>query len=414
MYQYHSSWARLKNQGQYRTEDLGNTPLSEIFRQYDHVYLYLTHTHTPGQVLGLDLHQMEAALAPVTATVINWLSILGTTSLPTELPAKQRHIKAVTYTDARKAGCYLQRVYQHSHPESEYPLDDKRNLLIQSPSADDGYVTFYNNHLVTLGGYIHRSEHTAHGMLVPHAIDTLETSGVDTVGLMSFAAMGGVQQVHLEESSIQPDGNGNPLGKRFAIDFPESIGDKSVGVVLLGRLILDTSIVRKFNDRRVLVDLERVDLESLYQHVRTDLRLDSLPLSPVRGQQDTVLISQLRSDDAIRAIMALSQSMVVVFDAPRLTEDFFPLANSDVSGRAFSDHKPTEPVIGACGLYVDYWTQVDWGRYVLNFPEQWVRRYFHDTYAGNDRTVTTGHHTTVQPRYTPHFRRHRLETQSME
>jgi hypothetical protein len=106
--------------------------------------------------------------------------------------------------------------------------------------------------------------------------------------------------------------------------------------------------------------------------------------------------------------------MVVVFDAPRLTEDFVPLANSDVSGRVFSDHKPTEPVIGAYGLYVDYWTQSDWGRYVLNFPEQWVRRYFHDTYDGNDRSVTTGHHATVQPRHLPHFRRHRLETQSME
>jgi len=414
MYAYQSAWVREHNKGQYEQTNIQDTSLTEVFLKYDHIYVYLTNTYAPDTVLGLDLTTLRSELMLMSETLAEYLASLGNAALPTDTPPLERKVTSVTYQDARRGGCYLQRIYQHAHPDSEYPLDDKRNLLIQSPDDDDNYVLFHQDHLVTLGGYIHRTEHTAHGVLVPHAVETLEQSGVDTVGLMSFAQQGGVQQIHLGPDDIHPDGNGNPLGKRFAIDFEEPIGHKSVGVVMLGRLILDPRILRKFNDRRILVDVERLDLETLYQHARRDIPLGDLPIEPVRGQPDVVLIAQLRSDENIRAIMALPQSMVVVFDAERLVETFLPLSNSGVSGRAYSDQLPTEPVIGAQGLYVDYWVQNDWGRYVLNFPEQWVRRYFHDTYDGQDRTVTTGHHSTVHPRYTPHFRRHRLETHTLE
>lgn len=414
MYIFNSAWVRPRNKGYYKEVDISSIPFTELFLTYDHIYLHLSHTQLPGEVLGFDLSQMQPSLSHRTDTLLTWLTGLGSSALPTEQPAKTVTTASVKYTDAVYAQCKLTRVHRHSHPESEYPLDDKRNLLIKTPNEEDGYVDFYENHLITLGGFIHRSEHTAHGVLVPHAVETLETSNIDTVGLISFKDLGGISQRHLKEEDLMPDGNGNPLGKRFAIDFDEPIGDRQVGIVLLGRLIVDPKILYKFNDHRLIVDMERVDLEGIYQHVLSSIPLDSLPIQPVRGNTDVVLIDQLRSDETIRKIMSLPQSFAVVFNAERLIEDFKPLANTDVSGRVISHEYPTEPVIGAHGYYVDYWTREDWGVWVLNFPEQWVKRYFHDTYDEGDRFITTGHHSTVIPRYTPHFRLHRLETHTLE
>lgn len=414
MYTLDGAIGRLRNQGSYTDIDVSGQALSSLFLEYDHLYLYLTHSLVPGERFGMDLTSLQTGLGASTDTVDQWLASLGNSALPTDSPPKELKVSAVTYKDAVRAGCNLQRVYRESHPDSDYPLDDRRNLLIQSPDATSGYVQFHRNHLITLGGYLHRSSHTAHGVLVPHAVETLEHSNVDTVGLVSFEDLGGVTQIHLEPEDLAADGNGNPLGKRFAIDFDNSIADRQVGVVILGRLILDPTLIRKFNTHRLLVDIEHLDLETLYQHALHTIPLGDLPVEAVRGEGDVVLIDKLRSDDTIRAIMALPQSFVVVFEAERLVEDFYPLANCSVSGRAIAHEEPTEPVIGAHGLYLDYWLQEDWDQWVLNFPPQWVRRYFHDTINSNDRQFTTGHHGTVIPRRFPHPRRHRLETHTLE
>lgn len=414
MYTLLSAWVQDKNASTYRQILDGSLSLNHLFTDFDHVYLHLRHTHLPDDVLGLDLWALKPALSHSTQSVDDWLASLGNSSLPTEIPAKNPTVGYVRYKDARGAGCHLQRVYRHSHPESEYPLDDKRNLLIQSPDTEDNYVEFFENHLVTLGGYIHQSEHTAHGVLVPHAVEMLDKSNLDTVGLIDFSQIGGVVQRPLTGEDIKQDGNGNPLGRRFAIDFEDSVVDKTVALVIMGRLILDPNLIHPFNDNRILVDVENLDLESLYQQVQEDIDLSSLPISPIRGQSDIVLIDELRSDETIRAIMSLPTSMALVLDTPKLTETFLPVANGDVAGRAFSDQPVTEPLIGSQGLYVDYWIQNDWGKYVLNFPEQWTRRYFHDTIDRDERIATTGHHATVHPRHQPHFRRHRLEIHTLE
>lgn len=418
MYQYLDALVRPKHQGQYLKEPLLDVPLFRAFALYDHIYLYLTHpmmVDDDGELvtLGLDLTTLQNTLMADARTIGEWLAGLGNQSLPTDHPAKVLDRRFIRYTDARRAGCYLTRVYRNAHPDSEYPLDDRRNLLIQRPDDPDGYVSFYDNHLVTLNGFLHQTEHTAHGVLVPHAVETLEKSNVDTVGLISFEDIGGVVQHTIAPEDLKSDGNNNPLGRRFALDFVEDIGDKSMALVIMGRLITDPRVFRKFNRHRILVDVEQLDLETMYQYAHDKIDLSGLPIEPVRDQDDVVLIEQLRSDDCLRAIMSLPQSFVVFFNAQRVVETHNPVANTDVSGRVIAHQEPTEPLIGAYGYYVDYWTQHDWGEWVLNFPEQWVQRYFHDTIDRKDRIATTGHHGTVHPRRFPQFRLHRIETQHL-
>lgn len=417
MYQLHTALARLKGSGYYTPVDVSDVPLSTLYTLYDHIYLHLTHTvvvDTDNQPipLGLDLIDLAPTLKSNTQTVGQWLGGLSNQSLPTDNPRKTLVSHTVTYYDARSQGCYLTRIYGDSHPESEYPLEDRRNLLIQKPDTD--YVGFLAGRLVTLAGVLHYSKYTAHGVSVPEAVGTLDQSGVDTVGFLDFTALGGVSQHRLAPEAIRADGNGNPLGLRLKIDVPtEQIG-KRFGLVFMGRLIVDGQILRPFNDETLLFDLEQIDLAGLYQTLVRWVDLSALGLEYVYGQTDTVLMEDLRSEAVIRAMFTLPQTFLVAFEADRLTESFTPLANCGVSGRILSDHYPDRPLMGVQGFYADYWPQNDWGKWVLNTHPQFDRRYLHDTISGEDRATTSGHHSALHPRHRPHYRLHTLQTHTLE
>lgn len=379
--------------------DFATQRLVDIFNNYAFVYMVLEnsyHTTPDGDPIpmGVDLTAMRSTLASKTDTLAEWLNLLGNTALPKDDELRVLVRKEATYMDHSKLGYRLYRTYADAHPNSDYPLEDRRNLLITRDDHD--YEWVMDNTLVTLNGILHRSRHTAHGVCVDKAVDTLEIGNVDTVGFINFEALGGVTQLVIPSDQLKQDGNDNPLHTRIAIDFDQPIEPGTWGVVFMGRLYTG-DFVRFAHDKRLIFDTSQVDFANVYQYLREKIDLSMLELNDTRSGGDAAFLDDFKTDANIRAMWDAQQSFLVKIGNDHVTGLHKPVSVGKVAGRFFTEVEPKELLIDSRGYFRDYWVHHDWGTWVINATPTWDVPYLHDRTDRQQKVASVPQYEFIHP-----------------
>lgn len=382
--------------------DVGDWRLVDLYQGTKDIYLYLTNSFlkdSDGNLIeiGLDMMALKSSLQGSLMTVNEWLVSLGNASLPTENPPKTTKVSQVRFRDIYKddSDWRLYRIYEDSHPSSEYPLEDRRNLLLWRTEGQ--YTTFLDNHLITLNGIIHYAEHAAYGIMVRNAVDTLETANIDTVGLVDFSELGGITAFRHPVEKIGQDSNGNPLGRRIEIEFDEDIEDANLGLVFLGKLHLLGKTLYKVGSRRLIFDLERVDMAGIYQYLVERVDLSSLNLPTKEGEEDIVRIEDLLKGEVIRAMWELPQTFMVKFPGGEVGGSIGTTIKTGVPNRVLVTHDIDCMLLGPHGYYLDYWKRPDYGHFVVNFVGGFTTPKLQDLAGKTQRLFSEPHQVVVHP-----------------
>lgn len=366
-YEFVAATARERSlEAGWETVSLAGLTLTQIFEQYQGVYLELSHFTSP-HTLFLNLYAMRDELDYTTKlmTVAEWLVDNGNNSLPTQNSLPQQREQWVKYADAFVAGYDVELVNIGHSPDSPLPAGDKNDVLLTKASVNFGQMWKY--FLVSVNGFFHRSVLGPSGLYVLEGGRTRRLCNQNIAGIMSFREVGSTLQIPITPQMVRPVKAGSHLSEGALVTLPVSTQGKTVLLVIGGFLHILDSTYRMISDNTIHINMADYNLADRYFHSVDKINLDSLPLERGTADPRKISVASLHSDAVIRAYLSLPQSFAIVLD----TEDVYlrkhRLDNAQLPG-VYQQEGPFMrlPMFGTYGAMLDYVAYQEYEKYVYN------------------------------------------------
>lgn len=381
MYSLVKSLARTRGRtGSWSEVDLSAMDVFQLWTDYSRIYLILTNPFITGEV-SLDLNEVRSRITLVRpgTTLTQWLAGLGNESLPTSTTIPKVNPKFVQYRDAVQAGYSMTPVHRTIAPGNDVLPSDAADLLLTKAGLD--YKEFYDNMLVDVNGLLHYSDYNSDGVHVYGAGDTGRISNDNHVGLLNFKALGGVKAIPVTESMITAGGTDPALYINAIISTTESFVGKTVMFSFMGFLLPMDRAFKRIGDSAFSFELRNQVVADWYFEARKLIDLSSLEqhLTYKNGNYNQIGLDEFTSDAAIKAMLTLSQTFLIVINNEDVYVDREQLGVSLTPDRYFTRTRPIWPVIFGKGRIFDYWTITEDDTYVLAGADNNRPEYNYDT-----------------------------------
>lgn len=381
MYSLVKSLARTRGRtGSWSEVDLSAMDVFQLWTDYSRIYLILTNPFITGEV-SLDLNEVRSRITLVRpgTTLTQWLAGLGNESLPTSTTIPKVNPKFVQYRDAVQAGYSMTPVHRTIAPGNDVLPSDAADLLLTKAELD--YKEFYDNMLVDVNGLLHYSDYSSDGVHVYGAGDTGRISNDNHVGLLNFKALGGVKAIPVTESMITAGGTDPALYINAIISTTESFVGKTVMFSFMGFLLPMDRAFKRIGDSAFSFELRNQVVADWYFEARKLIDLSSLEqhLTYKNGNYNQIGLDEFTSDAAIKAMLTLSQTFLIVINNEDVYVDREQLGVSLTPDRYFTRTRPIWPVIFGKGRIFDYWTITEDDTYVLAGADNNRPEYNYDT-----------------------------------
>jgi len=392
MYTLVSAFAKpSQDKNRWLTVDIGNTPMSELFLQYEKVYATLTHPVLTDPVT-LDLEHLRGKWAASTATFNEMLVAIGDDSLPTQAAITGIVTKHIRYMDAVAAGYKIKAVSPTASSDTELPIGDRPwfHLSRKDPyGVDTDYELFQKHALVTVNGFYHLTDFDSTGVLVVDGSKTARAPKSQargtTVGITSFMALGEIKLYPITQNVVGKLNDETLLSDTALLSLPAEVGDKTLFVVIGGYLNpIDNRIFRRTADNQIAIDFANYPLLNRYFESQQYLDFSELGLTEAEFNPVSVNVGELFSDEVMVKYLTMSQSFVVALDNADVYTEHAYVQRERFPGHFVSFVKPQWPLMTGHGMVADYWYEEDHGQYVLTCMDNyWHMRGYNTANAQN-------------------------------
>lgn len=394
--------ARGANEG-WGEVDKDATALKTLLNDYSKVWVVLSHTLTL-RWMSLDLSTAGSFLGGIdeTTTVQQWLATLGDLALPTVEGVPTVNKKLVKYNDATLAGY---KAYRHN---LSLPLDAevtdaaKTDVRLYRDKTD--YALLHSSCLFSFNGLFHIADRNADGVYLKDAGKSLNISGENHIGLVSFREIGALTSVPISPEMIYTPVPNGRLKDMAYIDVGVDIGDKIVLLVIGGYLHMLDSLYQKVGTRSIKIDMANLPMFKRYLQSRT--LIDMTPLEKLWSRANQPLnptyvpLQELEKDETIRTYLSLSQSFVVLVDTDNLYVKKHKVERSGLVGRYRTRQKPSFPFQTEMGRMPEYIALPDTGpQWTLCIQDNYQTTYRHETADWLLQEAVDGSAITVDGRY---------------
>jgi len=348
-----------KSFSQWEEKAIGEELLMDIFSTYKACVIVLTHPLLDAPV-SLDLESIRASTVGSSVTLNQFLIENGNTTLPTQttIPSiKERYVK---YNDAVRAG-YKVYLTDGSASIDDQTREGKTDIKLMKSGIDFEY--FYHRVLVSINGFIHRTDFDVNGAYVRDCVASLETSGCDTIGLISFDEVARLDYLSITEEMIYKRNPEAAFKDRIDIKFPYDVSDKSIGLVLGGYLhLVDQTLFTRTGPDTITIKFDRFNFINRYFESKQFLNLDSLGLSTSPDNPDFLNITELLSDEVIKRYLMLSQSFIILIDSMDMaSRKEYVYRNGKGLQTYGSGTLPDKPLFMGRGMIGNYWSKPEFG-----------------------------------------------------
>ena len=340
--------------------------LSQIFEQYQGIYLELSHFAYPHTIfLNLYAMRKELDLEAKSKTVEQWLEDNATNTLPTINNLPESRELWVKYNDAFLSGFDVDLVNIGRAADSEMPAGDKNDLLLKKNNVNFSQMWKYL--LVSVNGFFHRSVLGPDSLYVIEGGRTRRLCNQNHAGLMSFREVASTTQVQIRPEMIHPVKAGRNLSEGVLITMPDSISGKTPLLVIGGFLHVLDSTYSVIGDRTIQIHMADYNLADRFFHSYGKINLDSVPFEHSQFNPRKISVNSLHSDPVVKAYLTLPQSFIVLLD----TEDVYlrkhRLDNTQLPG-VYQQEGPFKrlPMFGTYGSIYDYVAYKEYEKYVYN------------------------------------------------
>lgn len=390
--------------------DISNMTIPNIFKKYHSGYLVLS-SPVMDHLQYVDIQELKKTKIPMNTQVFTqWLQTLSNTKLPAKEVEPTFSEGKIGYIDAWQGGYKIERADpQTGLPNKNRIETDLTDALITKSSVTSSK---FENALVTINGFLHRSGVTKAGLLVKDAGATLDASMKNQVGIISFAKLAPIKTVGLKDSQILRVDENVPLYNSAFINLGVDLTSKSIIMSLGG--YFNMSGIEVINPEMGIIKLQltQANLHKRLLESIGKLNLKSLDLFMPDNTPKSIPVAQAIDDVTIRKYLTLSQTFFVVVDTPALSVNRIMLGDVPKSGIYECANEPKLPLVTSIGLLPEY-NKVKQGlTWVVRCGELWHKDYNYESGDLNrmDRfppqvLPSKGHHKEIG---------HLLEIKSMQ
>jgi len=377
MYQLVSARYKVdRRSGRWVEADLSTAPITGLTAYYADVWLFVTYPSlTVPKALRLsDFSNLLNGISS-TMTVQEWLAHMGNTTLPWNENPPSFEERLVEYAQAWHAGYEIQAQGRSGVVDDELAKSHRQDLVLTHPSYDSLYI---NQHcLFTVNGYFHLSDADENSVRIIDGNTTVRKTNDNQIGIYSFEQIGPIKTCPIKADMVTAMNDQSPLWDGAYVTLPADINldEKTVLLVVGGFLQVLGKTYKRVGDRTWKVELGNIIFLDRFIQSLKDMDLSSLNIEAPDNNPTFALTAKLKSDEAVRAYMTLSQSFMVIVDSPSLFQEYIPLESSGLSHRYLSPVNEQLPVVGAYGRMLDYHLIEEDGTYVYCCSSNWRHNY---------------------------------------
>jgi hypothetical protein len=365
-YSYVSAVARkLHSTDPWAPVDISLLTLQQIYTQFARCIVTLTNSFLPGKNLYLDLASIQTTYGSTYngRAFSSWLADIGNAALPTLTEEPSTALAPALYRDAWAAGYTINTADYTRSPSDTIPELDKHDILITKDGIDYNFMA--QHALVTVNGFYHLSGYSGgNGLYVVKGADTWRNCNDTQIGIHSFTNVGSLEIIPITTDMIFKQNNLQQLGNSAYINIGKSFGGKIPIMVIGGYLHALDSGYEVVGDGILRVKFNKIPLLERIFESRGLIDLSSLNLATTVNNDKQIGIDSLYSDATIKAYLTLSQSFIVLVDAPSLYRRTWKLEQAHLPGRYYGYSLLQYPLRLGAGRMEEYIIKQEWGTFV--------------------------------------------------
>lgn len=379
-YTYAGALARKRSiDALWTSVDLSNIDVNVMYQTYEKVYVTLTNPLYQNPVyLDMDTVRTLIPKSVPGTTIPIWLASLGSKALPTFTSAPSFKTYTVLFRDAWQAGYTIQPTDIDAALDTDIPVGALTDLLLTRAGTDYDYM--YQNALVTVNGYIHRTGASPQGLYVEGGMSTARICRDNQVGVLSFENLGKVTLVPITDSMIYNDPDTEPYSHFVYVNIGQSLAQKSLLFVMGGHLHCMDEAYQIIGNGLIRINMDRIPWPEIFFDSLRCLDLSSVGWGSTQNNPSQISVEDLYSDAVIGAFMKLSQTFFIIVDTPELYLIRHFTERTKLPGRWTCAKGFQEfPLIGPMGRIIEYSPVWENTLFVLRGTTQYDRSYLYKT-----------------------------------
>jgi hypothetical protein len=327
-----------------------------------------------GASVYLDVQTLMPLYANFPGKFADLLFALGNESLPTTTTGIVLNHRKALFRDAFRAGYSVTPVNEVNIVDPSKPDTALPNVRLSKENIDYAYA--FKHCLVSVNGFYHRTDTDGvNGLMVTDAMNTLNISGQNQIGLLSFAGMCSFDIVPITPSMIDVNTLGMPV-----ITMNQDMNNKSLILVVGGYMtFVDNTTLSQIGTSSYKLDMTTMKLVDRFYDSSNYIDLTNVGITPSASSATEIAIADLTTGPAVVGWLTLSQSFAVVLDTPSLYTQRQYMARSGMPNLYFSYVQPNDPLVLELGRHPSYWSVYE--------DKQW-RLSLYDNVVGNELYYT--------------------------
>lgn len=342
MYSYVRATGILKeSDGALRHIDLTTIPLLRLYADYLNVEIIVIESTQPTIELLINLEDLPSGLRFVQMTFTDWLIANGSNTLPTQPIAAEDNVRHARFVNLWQYDFSAELGSAGHHPDSILSEEELVDIRLRRVGAD--YQRLARNGLVSVNGFLHRSDFNEHGLYVLKGGITRKQSAEYQLGYLDLSPIAQMSVLPITSDMVLSRTAGGVLKDGVVLNVKQSLAGKTAFLVIGGWLHALDDYYHVVGDTMIGFDFHNYPWFKRYWQTKDYLDLSVLGnLQLIHGAYDRDL---LYSDATIRKWFTLPQSFIVLLDTAEVTVGRVDLENPQLTGRFYTRLRPELPLL---------------------------------------------------------------------
>lgn len=380
MYNLVSALAMSRTIGaQWQTVDLSQTPVYQIYNNFTKVFLTVSNIFVEGNVY-IDFDILREEFSAFDGKIDDLFTVIGNRSLETVDKLPNAKVRYSAFSDAFRAGYKVETcIIGQTTPRNPVPSDLK-DLKLTRPDFDTNMSLIHSHCLVTVNGFVHRTDTDGKAAYVYDGRASLTKSRHNQLGLISFLDVGALKKVPILPENIYSQETNSKLWTRTYLHINEDLTNKSVILILGGYMVFpEDGIFWQTGDRTFAINFSSFPFIQRFFESEKYLDFSSLGLSKHTQNDEIVSALELMSDDVLKKYLTLSQSFFVIVDTPSLFTNKHYIRDTNMPGMFITNKEPTQPLLTGFGKVSEYWKTEEDGQWSVTVQDSFLQNFTFST-----------------------------------
>ena len=385
------------HESRWQNLNLSTTPVHDIFSLYRKVYLTITAPSLQDPIF-VDMESFVVDYSYFTGTLTDLMTELGNSTLVTIPELPEINTKYAYYSDAFRAGYKAEIVGRTSAFGAAIPRSDRKDLRLVRQDVDMEDV--YKHCLVSVNGFFHVTDTDTNYLYVLDGGSCSLKSRQNQVGLWSFKNIGELKTKPIVPEMIFNQGEDSAFSDRAYIHTREDVSNKTVWLVLGGYLVRpQKDIFFPVGNNSFCVNMGNLPLLQRYYEALPYLDFSRLGLDTSTVNSDQISLEQFYSNLAIRGLLTMSQSFLIIIDKQDLFFNKNYLRHSNLPGMFTAYSEPKQPLFTGYGKLSEYWKAHEDGQWAINVQDSFLQNKVFNSVTRNMTEMVSANNTPERTFY---------------